>query len=1236
MKTQAHHKIQPRGFALVVTVSLMVLLAVICVGLLGLSAVSLRSSTQTQAQAQAQANARLALMIAIGELQRHTGSDTRVTASAEIANQDYPPLLGVWKSWEGTNHAANGRPIAPNYGVKGQPAADGGRFVHWLVSSAGNMDNPGIEAAPALVDMVAREGTVPLLADGTLSSTDSRQVHVVPTRLENNGRIAWWISGENQKARLAQPHEPRTDDVAGWVEMGQSHTIPNPEGFGLATLLIDPEAHHPNGAPAKPARKAVSRQTMALIEPGNPVEPHKKFHDLTTNSVGLLTNTATGGWRKDLSLLTEKWDDIYADYPGGLLPLFRYSPDPGDTSKVPKPTPGNYSPPQVSLYPWSEYSTIIGSRHPNTYFAASASWSSLRSFATLYKNFAFESGTARSPFIWNRIIRWKGNPTGQMFYDYHHEQRLFTQIARFQLLVYARIPPDIEKPKGNDIRLKYVPIFTLWNPYNVALDLTISGTLNAGQWSGKEVNFRGFGWRRSLPAAMAIVPQRSYASPEAVPSGQYRLLTGGNLQYLDRPNKNYGSSDYDSAIGGNVSKYGNKSTWIEARARAFGCWLPEGTISFEPGEAKVFSPNIVSYAYGYSTASLLKEGYDGSNAAGLEFASNAGSHIKHDDSVWFLLRPDRLTRPYLDRQPGLGFSLSFGDGADHFGGSSAFLPSGIGSEFHNITALANESEGMKYWPPDEVDEVPYSMAELQSGPWLPVFSISFGPRMTIGTGPGTNQNRPTKGLVQNDALASMVLSDPASGDGKDHPVNNTFDFAYHSLSIGSTITPNLSASEGFIATGHQSGDGLTRLIMSEIPLRPMASLVELQGWNPRGNNPYPPFQMNLIGNSDATPLIPKDDIVPSTLNPSGVALNLQHDDAYCANHLLFDDWFVSSIAPQPYELGGTIAKNIETFYRDFLTGDDELTNRSYRTIPEDSSLSLSEAQDLAQEMLNRPDGWLKIASRLEVEGMFNVNSTSVEAWKALLGQARSRERIAMHGENGIVAADAPDGLVVTRGAVATDVEAGPATGFGAKFANASEYTGFRSLSDGQIEDLAEKVVEQVRLRGPFLSLSEFVNRQLSNDGDLALAGAIQSALNDMKEDPMAELRKPANSLAENTMDEKDPKLDGADYQFPEAAKGSSAHGVPGWIRQADVLRPIAPVLSVRDDTFTIRAYGEHLDSNGRVSARAWCEAVVKRTRDFYDSSDAADSADPPADEANETFGRRYRIVSFRWLHSDEV
>jgi hypothetical protein len=182
---------------------------------------------------------------------------------------------------------------------------------------------------------------------------------------------------------------------------------------------------------------------MTLIGDDNSVVPEKKFHDFSSNAVGLLTNSATGGWRKDISVLSEKWDSIYTRYAGGKLPLFRYSPDPGATSQVPKPTTSDYDAEQSNLYPWSEYSTILGYKQPGTYHAASASWASLQSFATSYKNFTYSAGNVTSPFVWDKIAKSRASSiTSSEIYNHKHRQGLHPQIARFQFLVYARAEED--------------------------------------------------------------------------------------------------------------------------------------------------------------------------------------------------------------------------------------------------------------------------------------------------------------------------------------------------------------------------------------------------------------------------------------------------------------------------------------------------------------------------------------------------------------------------------------------------------------------------------------------------------------------------------------------------------------------------------------------------------------------------------------------------------------------------
>ena len=79
------HYAKDRGFALIVTLSLMILLTVIAVGLLSLSSITLRGTSVSSARQTAQANARMAMMLAIAQLQKYAGPDQRITATADIA-----------------------------------------------------------------------------------------------------------------------------------------------------------------------------------------------------------------------------------------------------------------------------------------------------------------------------------------------------------------------------------------------------------------------------------------------------------------------------------------------------------------------------------------------------------------------------------------------------------------------------------------------------------------------------------------------------------------------------------------------------------------------------------------------------------------------------------------------------------------------------------------------------------------------------------------------------------------------------------------------------------------------------------------------------------------------------------------------------------------------------------------------------------------------------------------------
>jgi hypothetical protein len=278
-----------------------------------------------------------------------------------------------------------------------------------------------------------------------------------------------------------------------------------------------------------------------------------------------------------------------------------------------------------------------------------------------------------------------------------------------------------------------------------------------------------------------------------------------------------------------------------------------------------------------------------------------------------------------------------------------------------------------------------------------------------------------------------------------------------------------------------------------------------------------------------------------------------------------------------------------------------------------------------------------IASLIRVDGMFNVNSTSIEAWKCLLGGRKQRplitrdsagkESVKTNGTGTPVAGlFAPDA-----GLSPLAADAGVALGTGTVASSqAEQWTGRRTLSDVEIDRLARGIVKEVRKRGPFLSLADFVNRRVGSDKDLARAGAIQNAIDaadsKINEAYLSGIRAVPNTTATDIR-----------FAFKEAEQGPKTFGSPGIVKQADILTPIAPILSARSDSFLIRGYGEKTDTTGKVIARAWCEAVVQRSPEFVNASaDLPDKLYSSINTLNRTFGRRFDIVSFRWLNSSEA
>jgi hypothetical protein len=203
-----------RGFALVVTLSLMVLLTIIAVGLLSLSAISLRGRSQNEAMSTARANARMALMLALGELQKELGPDQRISAPG--GQQLEEGIKSASGQWTGVYNA--------------WPAVDEKRptpvFRRWLISGdesvvtdSASPKNPNPFSNK--IAMVAKDPDCDVLEAGLIKTS--------------KGGCAWWVGDQNMKAKLGGAVKAAETPAMATKRLQAAHEV----FFGNGTIAID-------------------------------------------------------------------------------------------------------------------------------------------------------------------------------------------------------------------------------------------------------------------------------------------------------------------------------------------------------------------------------------------------------------------------------------------------------------------------------------------------------------------------------------------------------------------------------------------------------------------------------------------------------------------------------------------------------------------------------------------------------------------------------------------------------------------------------------------------------------------------------------------------------------------------------------------------------------------------------------------------------------------------------------
>jgi hypothetical protein len=1156
---------------------MMVLLTVLAIGLLTLASIELRKTGHGEARSVALANARLGLVMALGQLQADLGDDRRITADGSVlTGTNQPSAVGVWNSWTPGLAERSGAANTPriNYSVpKGQNG-----FRNWLVSS-GDPEKTR-QLAWHREQSSGSEFALLFSRQGSGFDLGGEKITVGSGLLD--GGFAWAVTQENTKARI----NVGSDESKLVVAEGEVRTPARP------SLELASGINHPSDGDWSRRSALVSSLSQAALDPeyGLPREGARPLSgDFTVDSYSLLTDVVRGGVKVDLSTGLDLPDQEFAaaswaDQAGTVTNPFRGTLPREYRGEKPlfQPLINNA---QLRVFMDFHPASVNHKFNVNGVATFDKLRAHYRGFRHLYQSTGGELTAFERPYSHIAIPdRVAGRPFGLKT---HASVSPVLNRLNFLISIYAK--------NDGTLCILFTPYVTLWNPHNVAIetegvviypwiDLALFWNWSVTPQNGSTMNwssslsrfvgegFQGHG-RSSRPYFYLHLTEtgdsvrsgtRNVSPPIKLAPGEVRVfcladntrrdleIFGGAAQRTWRMKPADSAQDIARARTGGIALNMRKSI---NGGNNFNYQLKPGDrVNAHRAE---FDRGTYYYIIGMADAHQIKN----PNSELMVEARAAGNGL-----------------PTLPAEPNLVFynqihsGRAFGKGNDVLNYPSFTFdeirerPVLVGSllTYHRTAragggALSHSDLNFTTNPRQAFVNPYLSGARFQSGP-------HYESLLQSGT-----------------SLAQLAME--TSGDGR---------HAYYGPS-------------------HSAATGKTHLAFFEIPRSPVLSLGALQHCDLSAT----PFGVpNQIGNSWASPYVPSAAVSRrATQGPNNTSLNPGlgvYDVSYLANEALFDGFFFSGATPEfgaPKSATGTpsiwmddqiderksVTEVIERFFSDPV-------NQPLRNPRMKPYRGTASNEELAQR-LGGPARAARLGAHLMIEGGFNINSTSEEAWAAVLASLRGIEPASSD-----------------RTAQSRFMQIN--TGLPLLMKENDPWSGFRSLTDAQIRQLAKAIVAEVRLRGPFLSLGEFVNRRVSGERQFNLAGALQSAID------KSALNTGANYSSFNTTNYPEPA------NIPNPNTGTNT---PGWLTQADLLHGLAPTITPRSDTFVVRSYGEARAANGDLLASVRLEATVQRVPDWVDPND-----DPAAGIAqlkspvNSRFGRRFEVVSLREITLDSA
>jgi Tfp pilus assembly protein PilX len=1139
-----------RGFALVVTLSLMILLTMIAVGLLSLSAVSLRSSSQGQVAAIARANARMALMMALGELQKEMGPDSRISAPHDAgtgATGGQPHWTAVYDAWKWNDDSST-----PEI-----PQSRAPKFRGWLVS--GTNEATGGPAGTGEL--------IPLVGSESLSSSAQPEAQVkAPMWAVSGGnrkcRIAWWSTDESTKAKInAGGAAPL---VSNPLSDSQS---PRYVGHKAVTELADFDW--------KPGQRSITVSTgEANIAAELGTDGLGRLnHDVTVHSAGVLADVRGGYLKRDLSNLLSRPIAQLQNKPlysaDGRINRFQIASDGTLANNSWVASNG------TGADRWGINLEELGLFHE---IHREVDWStgkprlvSKGNTSDIFNDRFFMYRTPRLEAV-SLILAFIASPeTGTAPVTYRLD-------GTMDVIVSLSNPNDIPIvwPSGVAFRTEtegfpYRPRWNIRKANNTVRHNHTVQEINSGLFKSSILG--GF----TLEAGEAAV----FGASESDTSSESVNLTRG---YAPRGGLRIDDKRWDSNNQWNPSVDGLRATGLLLTDKVDFTMIPVGN-----GLGNTPSGWISTYA---------KIGSSGTKIRTHEFGGGGSSPMTAAPAVTYMpssIKPQATSIPTVQDFIGKPMPVLMVTTMTNVERSRTNLqpPNALASRpflIHepatsNMTSITNSPSNLLL-----------TMQNSQLVTIAESMDYKFGNDRTMADGTGQNiyqGGAREPGLLggnKNVVKRRIPLVAPLSIGAFENAIACGF---YSRIPGGSALNANMN--------NHSVKDQNINVetIPNNLSTQPNARFLGT-GWEPRATKVT---LAKSIGNSWTNPFLASDRVQDGTY----------HDQSWMANTALWDTWFLGGIvSPGPSGSWNRESRSQKQQFQELA--EQKATLRNSRLIHYPHKSATGALDELFNGENLRPQAIGKLAKYLLVDGAFNVNSTSETAWKAFLMSVRQQELLDANG--------APSGKTNPFGTLGY-------TANSATTGTEGDWAGFRDLTDSNIDTLAKAIVTEVKARGPFLNMADFVNRRPnSSDATQRALGALQAAID------KSGLNSRFTAAGRTLVPADVPEFAGKDILSSEPAPAKGV-GAAGFLSQAALLTAFGSQITVRGDTFIIRTYGDSRDSADKILAQAWCEAVVQRTPEFVDSSNPPEAA-TGLSTVNTTFGRKFSIVSFRWLSKNEI